>query len=650
MDKDVFSWDPSQVFETVVTFTPVEVYDEEDTLLGTILMPTEEYASLSPEELKKEALKIYACYQTAKEILNPEAVEETAKHFKENIDVAEMIALFLWPQLVNIYVQLTGEGLPSDIRRGSKRKIKRFTDRIRPLLNTDEIYSALAESVWIEILSNALQEIQKEKGEEFLNTASDEELDKALEQTIPSLDIKNILLDAANIFFQNLARIVFESLDLKNKTIDDIKKFLGFQDFLNIPPDRGALYLMQTADLLPVPSNVEIQLGFRALWAGGKNWREKGFWHIDEHDGIAVAREKVGYNGSVLLWVSPKITFEEHVFTAKDMEAYIENLSPFTTDLAMLVLAALGNSEDPFNKPVKIHAEEIIKLKKMQARGEKKEEVLKRIDQEMKNLQRLHLSIQSLPSPDLETGKWNPKGHTWENDTLFDIVRVEKYEETATGEKETIGLSWSVRAGQWAQYFMKGDFRQVCNVSKKLVELSHRDDRRAEQLAKKIGQYVSLQAWRLGKGQELVFAIKTLCTAIGEIPEKEEKPGRFRKSFETALSLLVKNGIFESINYGPAPSDKQTKGWLQDWLQQKIVFNVPQNTDAPKKPKRQIHEKRRPPFDGSKVREKRQQLKMTQQQLAHILRISVKSLINIENNKVYPSYKVRKRIQEWLQQ
>jgi len=80
------------------------------------------------------------------------------------------------------------------------------------------------------------------------------------------------------------------------------------------------------------------------------------------------------------------------------------------------------------------------------------------------------------------------------------------------------------------------------------------------------------------------------------------------------------------------------------------VFNVSQNTDVPQKPKRQIHEKRRPPFDGSKVREKRQQLKMTQQQLAHILGLSETTLRRIENNKVYPSYKVRKRIQEWLQQ
>jgi len=29
---------------------------------------------------------------------------------------------------------------------------------------------------------------------------------------------------------------------------------------------------------LPVPTNIEIQLGFKAIWGGGKNWRDKGIW------------------------------------------------------------------------------------------------------------------------------------------------------------------------------------------------------------------------------------------------------------------------------------------------------------------------------------------------------------------------------------
>jgi len=100
----------------------------------------------------------------------------------------------------------------------------------------------------------------------------------------------------------------------------------------------------------------------------------------------------------------------------------------------------------------------------------------------MKNLQRLRFEIHSMPSPDPNTGKWVPEGHSWENDRLFDIVRVEKYKQSPTGEKKTIAVAWSVRAGQWAQYFLTPNgLRQVCYVSKKLLELSHRDDRKAEQ-------------------------------------------------------------------------------------------------------------------------------------------------------------------------
>jgi len=104
----------------------------------------------------------------------------------------------------------------------------------------------------------------------------------------------------------------------------------------------------------------------------------------------------------------------------------------------------------------------------------------------MKNLQRLRFEIHSMPSPDPNTGKWVPEGHSWENDRLFDIVRVEKYKQSPTGEKKTIAVAWSVRAGQWAQYFLTPNgLRQVCYVSKKLLELSHRDDRKAEQISQK---------------------------------------------------------------------------------------------------------------------------------------------------------------------
>jgi len=72
--------------------------------------------------------------------------------------------------------------------------------------------------------------------------------------------------------------------------------------------------------------------------------------------------------------VDPKIEYEESSFTSEDMAAYIESLSPLTTDVALAVLAALGESEDPFNKAVKITVDDIIKLKGIKAWGRPRNE------------------------------------------------------------------------------------------------------------------------------------------------------------------------------------------------------------------------------------------------------------------------------------
>jgi len=678
--EDVYAFNPAKIIkgEGIQTeaYIEVDIEDDEGHKLDTMLMPAKLYETLTPEEFQQETLKAYKTFLMARKLTDPEAVKALAEDFKKSVDIADLVGGMVWLHILNVYQKLVKRGPTIDEQKLDTAE-ETFIKQLRPVLNTDETYQDMAKEAWTEAIALALQDIQADLGEDFIYTASDEEFNKAMEEHLyaEDFDLNTILNNSVLHFVQDLAKQVVETLDLPHKSIRSIERLLGLQrEMVQLKPSalNSDIEIQIKEAFLPVPTNIEIQLGFKAIWGGGKNWRDKGIWGIDPYDGVARVMEPVGGHSSVLIWVDPKIEYEESSFTSEDMAAYIESLSPLTTDVALAVLAALGESEDPFNKAVKITVDDIIKLKGIKAWGLQKEELIKRIDQEMKNLQRLRFEIHSMPSPDPNTGKWVPEGHSWENDRLFDIVRVEKYKQSPTGEKKTIAVAWSVRAGQWAQYFLTPNgLRQVCYVSKKLLELSHRDDRKAEQLAKKIGQYVSLLKWRLGLGQDLIFKIGNLCHAIGELPEQEQKPGRFRDSFETALNLLTENGIFERIDYGPDKFNdyERTKGWLSRWLNYTITFilptdeapekpqaDLPQLPEAPNtEPKRQKKSRkaRRKPkkedhFDGTVLRSARQQKNITQEELAQYLGITRKQLSLIENNKVKPSAGTLKKIRKWL--
>lgn len=678
--EDVYSFNPTKFFKgedmQAEAYIEVDITDDEGHKLDTMLMPAKLYETLTPEEFQQETLKAYKTFLMARKLIDPEAVKALAEDFKKSVDIADLVGGMVWLHILNVYQKLVKRGPTVDEQKLDTAE-EAFIKQLRPVLNTDEAYQNMAKQAWTEAIALALQDIQADLGEGFISTASDEEFNKAMEEHLyaEDFDLNTVLNNSVLHFVQDLAKQVVEALDLPHKSISSIERLLGLQrETVQLKPStlNSDIEIQIKEAFLPVPTNIEIQLGFKAIWGGGKNWRDKGIWGIDPYDGVARVMEPVGGHSSVLIWVDPKIEYEESSFTSEDMAAYIESLSPLTTDVALAVLAALGESEDPFNKAVKITVDDIIKLKGIKAWGLQKEELIKRIDQEMKNLQRLRFEIHSMPSPDPNTGKWVPEGHSWENDRLFDIVRVEKYKQSPIGEKKTIAVAWSVRAGQWAQYFLTPNgLRQVCYVSKKLLELSHRDDRKAEQLAKKIGQYVSLLKWRLGLGQDLTFKIGNLCHAIGELPEQEQNPGRFRDSFETALNLLTENGIFERIDYGPDKFNdyERTKGWLSRWLNYTITFilptdeapeepqaDLPQLPEAPNtEPKRQRKSrkarrkpKKEDPFDGTVLRSARQQKNITQEELAQYLGITRKQLSLIENNKVKPSAGTLKKIRKWL--
>src|SRR5436190_286023 len=77
----------------------------------------------------------------------------------------------------------------------------------------------------------------------------------------------------------------------------------------------------------------------------------------------------------------------------------------------------------------------------------------------VEHLRSLHFDVEKYPERHPTTGKWDPRGVSWQGDRLFDIVKVECYQESLFGDRERIEVSWLVRAGQWAHWWLNAHGR-----------------------------------------------------------------------------------------------------------------------------------------------------------------------------------------------
>lgn len=119
-------------------------------------------------------------------------------------------------------------------------------------------------------------------------------------------------------------------------------------------------------------------------------------------------------------------------------------------------------------------------------------------------------------------------------------------------------------------------------MARVLLALSHRADRRVEQLAKKIAVFVFQNGWKLGKGQPLQWTLGTLFDCIAESPRIEEHKGRFRETFEAAVDLLKDKAVFKDIMFSPGYGEDvdRGRGWVERWLQYQVTFVFPDTTEV----------------------------------------------------------------------
>ena len=411
------------------------------------------------------------------------------------------------------------------------------------------------------------------------------------------------------------------------------------------------------------PNNPLVAAGMQAIWKGGRKARQlQGGW--SESEGGRVTYQHHGNRGGRII-VYPDLMRNalDSLPTTQMLWSFVENLNPYTGDVALAVLAQLVEPSQgdrpkyPLLQPVRITASAILHYKGIQRWGLERRLQEERIAREMEHLRALTFDVEQFPMFNPDTGK-RDRG-CWQGDRLFDIVKVEHVQETLFGESEVVQVAWLVRAGHWAYWWLNAHGRvYLARMARALLELDHQ----GTAMAKKLGQRLVLLAGAIPEFQKL--RIDRLLEDVGELPEpslRDKKwAGRIRERFDAALVALQQAGILARVEWpdGSGPGDPdRNKGWVQDWLARCVHITMP--STAPPSPPRSlpVPSSYRPRkktsleqrIEGTNIRTARMERGMGQQCLADHLGISRKHLSELENDKKLPSRNLDRKIRQWLE-
>jgi DNA-binding XRE family transcriptional regulator len=306
----------------------------------------------------------------------------------------------------------------------------------------------------------------------------------------------------------------------------------------------------------------------------------------------------------------------------------------------------------PLLEPVRITTDAILRYKGIQRWGIERGDLDQRLFEEMEKLRVLTFDVEQFPTVSPRTKR--AEAGAWQGDRLFDIVKVERYEHPS-GKR--IEVAWSVRAGQWAYYWLNAQGRvYLARMAKALLELDHQ----GTALSKKLGQRIVLLANAVSQLRNL--RIDGLLEDVGELPSPERRhrnwAGRMRERFDEAMLELQKAGIFTHVVWpdGHGPGDaRRHKGWTEDWLRSHVQISLPEISKiagdvAPVRREAVASVAKPTELKGERLRQFRCKLGWKQNRLADHLSISRKHLSQIENDRCVASAELDGKISAWFRE
>jgi len=414
-------------------------------------------------------------------------------------------------------------------------------------------------------------------------------------------------------------------------------------------------------------NNSLIFAGMQAIWKGGGKARTRAQGWRASSSGRPVYEHRTSKGGNIVVYPNLSRTAADPVPTTEMFWSFVESLSPFTGDVVLAVLAQLcepsagDQPKYPLLEPVRITTQAIARYKGIQRWGHERRLLDERIYEEMERIRGLTFDVKGVAMKNPADSKWNKDGFSWDGDQFFNVVRVEQYQESMFGHRERIEVSWSVRAGQWAYYWLNAQHRvYIGTMAKALLEMDHQ----GTALAKKLGQRVVLLSESLHT-PSVKLRISNLLEDIGELPEQEQRSGnwagRTRDRFDEAMLTLQESGVFAGVEWpdGHAVGDTdRVRGWARKWLAASVMIALP--TAAPEMVQQVAGTRRRgggrrhaipskeQRIDGGQIRQARLGYQWSQQTLAQKMGITVPYLSQLETGKRVPSKELASKLQAWL--
>jgi len=288
---------------------------------------------------------------------------------------------------------------------------------------------------------------------------------------------------------------------------------------------------------------------------------------------------------------------ETDSMNAQLQQQVLERFGPFTADVTLAVIATMcdpRNKEFPLKGPVLVTTDRILEYKKFQRRGERREEMERRVEQAMQDIQRLCLDFDRVKVD-------SRKAVTLRNDRLFYASEVIREQQLVDGTWIVIEKGWRVTPGNWQFEFMNPTQRLwFSHGARGIMELSNSDKRPVDQLAKLLWTTLLIcptGTWHLDKPR--IVDIEPLLQRIGVLPEPDSRDKYWyrdlRDNFDAALDKLVQMGVLFEWHYLPGcpPLLDTTPGAARLWLASQLSFTDPAAVAAAEREHLPDHAKKR---------------------------------------------------------
>jgi len=332
-------------------------------------------------------------------------------------------------------------------------------------------------------------------------------------------------------YVELLPEILLQGRDLTEITqeLTDIKQccqnVLGTQR-----PEKEPRYEspFMNNEIAPVPNNPVINVFLQALLHGGKDaCRLDGGWEKRGNMLFYEAEIRSGGSISVSLKDGSNLSIEESW-------KIVKSLTLFTADVAIGILACIcrnysdNNNNYPVGQETDVSSVMLLRGKKIKSYGRQSWGLKEAICNEVEKIEKLQVKIEGLKKPGKRTEE------TISTQTFSILSSEIVYRIYNKYEFKYIPTVWRFRPGDWANIWMSAkEVEFIGKLHKSIFELEHKDQRPADQMAKKLAyMFFTVPGGTYYLENGVNKSVKIFLKSIGEYIED-----RHRKTWEIGRKI-----------------------------------------------------------------------------------------------------------------